>query len=640
MILSCQNISKAFHEKCILKNVSFHIEDYDKAAIVGINGAGKTTLLKMITGDLEADEGTVALSREKSLGYLAQHQSLDSTNTIYDELLSVKQGLIQLESRIRETELKMKSASPTELEKLMESYSLLTHQFESGGGYSYRSELTGVLKGLGFAEQDFSKPISTLSGGQKTRVALGRLLLLKPDLIILDEPTNHLDMSSITWLETYLLNYKGAVIIVSHDRYFLDRTVNKVIEIDQTRATVFQGSYSDYAHKKEILRAAQLKAYMNQQQEIRHQEAVIARLKSFNREKSVRRAESREKMLKKTELLEKPAESHSDMHITLAPKCISGNDVLYTENLSKSFDALHLFSHIGFRLQRGEHVALIGDNGTGKTTILKMINGLLEPDEGTIRIGSNVHIGYYDQEHHVLHMEKTLFEEISDDYPSLSNTEIRSTLAAFLFTGEDVFKRIGDLSGGERGRVSLAKLMLSEANLLILDEPTNHLDILSKEILEDALNHYTGTVLYVSHDRYFINRTASRILELSGKGLTSYLGSYDYYMEKKQELAQTAAETPESNAAAPPEKESASKLDWKEQKELQARLRKRENELKRIEDRIEHLENRDAELDTLMSQPDVCTNVARLQELSLEKETISEELTELMERWEALGAEE
>lgn len=639
MILSCQNICKSFNEKSILKNVSFHIEDQDKAAIVGINGAGKTTLLRIIVGEMDADEGNITFSKNKSFGYLAQHQSVDSSRTIYDELLTVKQDIINLETRIRKTEQEMKTVSGQELEQLMNTYSMLTHQFESNGGYTYRSELTGVLKGLGFPEEDFSKSISTLSGGQKTRVALGKLLLLKPDLIMLDEPTNHLDMSSITWLETYLLNYKGAVVIVSHDRYFLDRISNKIIEIDQTKATVFSGNYSNYAIKKEALRTAQLKAYMNQQQEIKHQEEVIAKLKSFNREKSIKRAESREKMLEKIERLEKPTQARADMHISLEPKYISGNDVLSMEGLSKSFGSLKLFEDISFQLKKGEHVAIIGDNGTGKTTILKIINGLLAPDSGIIRLGTNVHIGYYDQEHHVLHMEKTLFEEISDDYPNLTNTEIRNTLAAFLFTGDDVFKLIGDISGGERGRVSLAKLMLSESNFLILDEPTNHLDISSKEILEDALNNYTGTVLYVSHDRYFINRTASRILDLSGNTLTNYLGNYDYYLEKKQESIAASLSADTAAVSHAEENSSAAKLSWKEQKEQQARQRKKENEIKRIEERIEMLENKDGEIDSQMARPDVCTNVARLQELSKEKDSIHAELDSLMERWEALESE-
>lgn len=641
MILSVSNIHKSFHEVPVLRNVSFHIEDYDKAAIVGINGAGKTTLLRIIMGELSADEGLVTVSRDKTIGYLSQHEAVSGENTIYDELLSVKQDVIALEQKIRSTELQMKTASEETLQRLMNTYADLTHAFESANGYAYKSEVVGVLKGLGFVEEEFTRSVSTLSGGQKTRVALGKLLLLKPNLIILDEPTNHLDMSSITWLETYLLNYKGAVIIVSHDRYFLDRISNKIIEIDNTQATVFTGNYSDYAAKKEILRTAQYNAYMKQQQEIKHQEAVIEKLKSFNREKSIRRAESREKMLEKIDVLEKPVEVRSDMHLHLEPKYASGNDVLHVEDLSKSFGSLTLFEHLGFEIKKGEHVAIIGDNGTGKTTILKMINDLVAPDTGEIRLGTNVAVGYYDQEHHVLHMDKTLFEEISDDYPSLTNTEIRNTLAAFLFTGEDVFKQIKSLSGGERGRVSLAKLMLSEANFLILDEPTNHLDIMSKEILEDALNAYTGTILYVSHDRYFINKTASRILDLNRRTLTNYLGNYEYYLEKKEEqLALIDAAAQNNTACDSISSSSAStdrKQDWLAHKEQQAAQRKKENELKKCEERIEQLEDRNREIDTLMASPEVCTNVAKLQELSKEQESNNNELTALYEKWELLS---
>lgn len=634
MILSVSNIHKSFNEIPVLANVSFHIEDYDKTAIVGINGAGKTTLLRIIMGEISADEGLVTVSRDKTIGYLSQHEAVSGENTIYDELLSVKQEIIALEQRMRSVELQMKTASEDVLSGLMDTYADLTHAFESANGYAYKSELTGVLKGLGFTEEEFKRSVSTLSGGQKTRVALGKLLLLKPDLIILDEPTNHLDLSSITWLETYLLNYKGAVIIVSHDRYFLDRIANKVVEINQTKATVFTGNYSAYAVKKEAVRAAEYSAYLKQQQEIRHQEAVIEKLRSFNREKSIRRAESRVKMLDKLEVLDKPAEVRTDMHLILEPKYASGNDVLRVEDLSKTFGSLTLFEHLSFELKKGEHVAIIGDNGTGKTTILKIINELAAPDTGEIHLGSNVAIGYYDQEHHVLHMDKTLFEEISDDYPSLSNTEIRNTLAAFLFTGEDVFKQVKALSGGERGRVSLAKLMLSEANFLILDEPTNHLDIMSKEILEDALNAYTGTVLYVSHDRYFINKTASRILDLSGKVLTSYLGNYEYYLEKKEALG-TGPSPKENQTAASPV--SDTKQTWKAQKELQAAQRKKENELKKCEESIEQFEQRNAEIDLLMSSPQICTNAARLQELNQERETNETTLNELYAKWELLS---
>lgn len=591
MILSCQNISKAFVENQVLKNVSFHIEDHEKAAIVGINGAGKTTLLRIIVGEMTPDDGQVVLAKDKTLGYLAQNSTVDTSHTIYEELLSVKADLLRLEEKIRECENNMKHADGDALEDLMKQYTSLTHAFETGGGYLYRSELVGVLKGLGFTEDEFSKPVATLSGGQKTRVALGRLLLQNPDLIILDEPTNHLDMTSIAWLETYLLNYKGAVLIVSHDRYFLDRIAGKVIEIDQSKATTFMGNYSDYAVKKEQLRVAAWNAYMNQQRDIKHQEEVIEKLKSFNREKSIKRAESREKMLDKIEVIEKPSEVRTDMKLTLTPRILSGNDVLTVEHLSKSFDSHKLFTDVNFEIKRGEHVAIIGDNGSGKTTLLKILNGLVPADQGTFRLGSNVEIGYYDQEHHVLHSEKTLFEEISDDYPYLNNTQIRNVLAAFLFTGEDVFKRISDLSGGERGRVSLAKLVLSNANFLILDEPTNHLDIMSKEILEDALNGYEGTILYVSHDRYFINRTAHRILDLTEGQFISYVGNYDYYLEKHDTvMAAIEANAPRNadadSAVAAKAAESEVKLDWKAQKEEQARLRKKENDLKNAKKRL------------------------------------------------------
>lgn len=642
MILSCQNISKAFVENQVLKNVSFHIEDHEKAAIVGINGAGKTTLLRIIVGEMTPDDGQVVLAKDKTLGYLAQNSTVDTSHTIYEELLSVKADLLRLEEKIRECENDMKHADGDALEDLMKQYTSLTHAFETGGGYLYRSELVGVLKGLGFTEDEFSKPVATLSGGQKTRVALGRLLLQNPDLIILDEPTNHLDMNSIAWLETYLLNYKGAVLIVSHDRYFLDRIAGKVIEIDQSKATTFMGNYSDYAVKKEQLRVAAWNAYMNQQRNIKHQEEVIEKLKSFNREKSIKRAESREKMLDKIEVIEKPSEVRTDMKLTLTPRILSGNDVLTVEHLSKSFDSHKLFTDVNFEIKRGEHVAIIGDNGSGKTTLLKILNGLIPADQGTFRLGSNVEIGYYDQEHHVLHSEKTLFEEISDDYPYLNNTQIRNVLAAFLFTGEDVFKRISDLSGGERGRVSLAKLVLSNANFLILDEPTNHLDIMSKEILEDALNGYEGTILYVSHDRYFINRTAHRILDLTEGQFVSYFGNYDYYLEKHDTvMAAIEANAPQNadadSAVAAKAAESEVKLDWKAQKEEQARLRKKENDLKKCEEKIAELEARISEIDTEMSDPAIGTQVAKLQELSKEQAACQKQLEKLYEQWEELA---
>lgn len=669
MILSCSNICKSFGENDILKQVSFHIEDHEKAAIVGINGAGKSTLLKVLIGKLNADDGVVTWAKGASIGYLAQHQDLEGAETIYDALLEVKKPVIQMEARIRSLELEMKSASGDELETKLSEYSRLNHEFEMADGYSYQSEITGVLKGLGFTEDEFSKPITALSGGQKTRVSLGKLLLTKPDILLLDEPTNHLDMESIAWLETYLRNYSGAVIIVAHDRYFLDRVVTKIIELDMGHCTVFSGNYSAYSDKKAMLRDAAIRAYLNQQQEIRHQEAVIAKLKSFNREKSIKRAESREKMLDKIERLEKPTQANDSMDIRLEPDVVSGNDVLTVTDLSKSFDTQTLFTNVDFEIKRGERVAIIGNNGTGKTTLLKIINGIIPADSGQIRLGSKVHIGYYDQEHQVLHMDKTLFQEIQDTYPIMNNTQIRNTLAAFLFTGDDVFKLIRDLSGGERGRVSLAKLMLSDANFLLLDEPTNHLDITSKEILESALNRYTGTVLYVSHDRYFINRTATRILDLTDGSFINYIGNYDYYLEKKEDVeaafaARQMAEAGNNRTAgangtqaqsvsavsgvssassqAPMTASAAGsladgKMDWKAQKEEQARLRKRQNELKKVEDKIHELETRDGEIDELLSQEDVYTDVSRLMELNKEKESIQKELEVLYEKWEELA---
>lgn len=647
MILSCQNISKSFGTDEILKNVSFHIEANEKAAIVGINGAGKSTLLKIIMQKETPDTGEVILAKDATIGYLAQYQDVSGHRTIYEEVLDAKQNIIEMEERLRGMETQMNTLTGQELETLLDGYHRLSHEFELLGGYTYRSEVTGILKGLGFSESEFDRQMSELSGGQKTRVSLGKLLVTKPDVLLLDEPTNHLDMESIRWLEGFLMNYKGAVVIVSHDRYFLDCVVTKVVEIFQHQGYVYQGNYTEFAKKKAKIREDLLKQYYNQQREIKHQEEVITKLKSFNREKSIKRAESREKMLDKIERLEKPTDENTDIHIVLEPDVTSGNDVLTVEHLRKAFGTHTLFDDLSFEIKRGERVALIGNNGTGKTTILKIINELLLADGGTIVLGSNVHIGYYDQEHQLLHMEKTIFEEIADDYPQLNHTKIRNVLAAFLFTNDDVLKRIADLSGGERGRVSLAKLMLSDANFLILDEPTNHLDITSKEILESALNQYTGTVFFVSHDRYFINQTATRILDLTGGTIVNYIGNYDYYLEKHDELTRIYVEAePKAQAAQMTEQTVAQdgsgtdkKADWQAQKAEQARIRKLENTLKKAEERIAELEDLIAGIDEECADPANATNSAKLGELTGRQNEYRSELEKCYEEWEQVSME-
>lgn len=634
MLLACHQITKSFGEQTILSEGSFHIEDHEKAALVGPNGAGKSTLLKIITGEMAADSGSVILAKDKTLGYLSQHQAMEGESTVYQEVRLAKSHIFRLEESIRSVEEELKHLTGDALTSRLDYYHRLVDSFERQDGYACESEITGVLKGLGFSEEEFDKPVSALSGGQKTRVALGKLLLSKPDILLLDEPTNHLDLDSVVWLESYLINCPGAVLIVSHDRYFLNRTVSKVIDLDAGILSVYSGNYDLYADKKRERIEARKREYIKQQQEIKHQEAVIEKLRSFNREKSIKRAESREKMLGRIVPLEKPTDPSSSMQLKLEPSLLSGNDVLTVSGLSKSYPNQPLFSDVDFQIRRGEHVAVIGGNGTGKTTLLKILNQVVEADRGGFSLGSQVKIGYYDQEHHVLHMEKTVFEEISDAYPTLTGTKIRNVLAAFLFTGDDVFKQISTLSGGERGRVSLAKLMLSEANFLILDEPTNHLDITSREILEQALNDYTGTLLFVSHDRYFINRTATRILELSGGTFHNYLGNYDYYTEKKAQQ-----ETPSDSVSEESQSSSASRLSWQEQKELQAQERKRQNDLKKTEDAIAKLENRCQELNHLMTLEENFTNSVLCQELAQEHADLQSQLEELYERWEELAEE-
>lgn len=658
MILSCNDISKAFGTDEILKNISFHIEDHEKAAIVGINGAGKSTLMKILVGEISPDSGQVIISHGATVGYLAQHQDPDTDKTVFDEMLGIKADILNIENMMRSLEIEMKNAKGAILDEMLERYAKLTHSFEQMNGYAYRSEITGVLKGLGFTEEDFDKPVNTLSGGQKTRVALGRLLLVKPDIILLDEPTNHLDLESVKWLETFLLNYSGSVIIVAHDRYFLDRIVTKIIELDNGFGTVYLGNYTQYSEKRAILRNMKLKEYLNRQREIKHQEEVITKLRQFNREKSIKRAESREKMLERMTPVERPVDVNDKMRIVLEPNTISGNDVLTVTNLTKSFDGNKLFANANFEIKRGEHVALIGNNGTGKTTILKIINGIVSADSGGFQTGSKVSVGYYDQEQHVLDPDKTLFDEIATAYPDLNNTKIRNTLAAFLFTNDDVFKYIRDLSGGEKARVSLAKLMLSDANFLILDEPTNHLDMVSKEILENAINSYTGTVFYVSHDRYFINTTATRILELTHNTLLNYIGNYDYYEEKREAVtaqyllslntsgeahtaaganAQRSFGSEDTAVSSPP---SNSKSEWQVAKQDQSARRRREREIARLESAIEKHETRISQIDEESALPENCSDTAKLLELHNEREKLSSELDTFYEQWGKLSDNE
>ncbi len=654
MILACHNITKSFGTDDILKEASFHIEEHEKTALVGINGAGKTTLLRIIMGLEKADDGEVTLAKGASIGYLAQMNMLEGSRSIYEEVATVMRHIIEMEDNLREMESQMDLTSGPELTELMDRYHQTQTNFDQMGGYAWKSEIAGVLRGLGFTDEEFDKNVNTLSGGQKTRVALGKLLLSAPDIMLLDEPTNHLDLNSIEWLENYLLNYRGAVLVVAHDRYFLNKVVSKVVEIDRGHVTTFSGDYSSYSEKKKQLRDTQLRAWMNQQEQIQHQEEVIAKLKSFNREKSIKRAESREKMLSKIDRLEKPSEERSDMHLSLNPLIESGKDVLTAEHIAKSFE-FPLFEDLNLNLKRGEKVALIGNNGTGKSTLLKILIGQMDADRGSVILGTNVHIGYYDQEHQILHQEKTLFDELQDAYPSLNNTQIRDTLASFLFTGDEVFKLVSELSGGERGRLSLAKLMLSRANFLILDEPTNHLDIMSKEILEDAISRYTGTVLCVSHDRWFINRTATRILDLTGQTLISYLGNYDYYLEKHEELTKrfvsssthssggvissTNATKLSMQSQTDSCETSAGKADWENQKKQQALARKKDAKLKDTEDRIAELEERDAQIDGMLSLEEVFTDLEQVTKLSSEKAEIAKQLETLYDEWAELAEE-
>lgn len=635
MILSLNKIAKSYGIDTILENITFHMEEREKTAVVGVNGAGKTTLFRILTGEINADSGEIFLKKEATMGYMAQNQSISSERTIYEEMLSVFDDILQAEIKLREMEAKMSQLTGKELSDMMEEYAALQHYFEQKDGYGYQSRLRGVLKGLGFEESEFQRPLQQLSGGQKTRVYLGKLLLSRPDLLLLDEPTNHLDIASIEWLEDFLKTYDGAVLIISHDRYFLDKIVSKVVEIEHKKSSVYHGNYTAYMEQKAVNREIQQKAYDNQQREIKRQEEVIRTLRAFNREKSIKRAESREKQLDKVQLVDRPDALPAQMRLTLTPRIISGSDVLHAEDLSKSYGGQRLFHHVNFDVRRGENVAIIGPNGVGKSTLFRMLLGEVTSDSGRMRFGTNVHVGYYDQEQQKLDNSKTIFDEIADAYPTLTQGEIRSMLAAFVFTEDDVFKQISMLSGGEKGRVSLAKIMLSKANLLMLDEPTNHLDMFSKEVLEDALNRYEGTVIYISHDRYFINKTAEIILELSPEGMTRYEGNYDYYLEKKAERARKAVENAvvqNVQVQAAVTTVSDTKTEWLKQKEQQAAERKQAAKVAKIEKSIEEAEGKIAALDEEMAA--ASADYAKAQELFAERQAWEEKLEALYEQWE------
>ena len=643
MVLSADHIEKSFGERRLIKDASFHIDDKDKYALVGINGVGKTTLLKLLVGDEPADSGRVIIGKDTDIGYLPQQLGYHSEKTIFDELYEVRSDILEQEAELKRLE---QMISENADDALLEKYNRLQTDFELKDGYSYKARVLGIINGLGFTGDAKDQVINTLSGGQKTRVALGKLLITSPELLILDEPTNHLDISSTEWLESYLSSYPGAVLIVSHDRYFLDRFVDHVLELDSGVLRCFKGNYTDYIAQKEIIKVSLMHSYEKQQAEIKHQEEVITKLKQFNREKSIRRAESREKMLDKIERIEKPVDEDRTMNLSLSAGNKSGNDVLSLDGLKKCFGDNLLFSDTTLEIKRGEKVAIIGDNGTGKTTLLKMINGAEEISAGTISLGTGVVIGYYDQEHGILDDNKTIFDELHDAYPDLDNTQIRNTLAAFLFIGDDVFKPISSLSGGEKGRVSLAKLMLSRANLLLLDEPTNHLDMLSREILENAIREYNGTLICVSHDRYFIDRISTRILELSDKRFYDFGGGYSYYLEKKDTVHSIAVGNasggnspggPSSSGNNDGAKNTASKEEWLAEKEKETKRRRLQKEYDEIEAKIEDLENKINETDEKMLDPALSTDYTALNELVAQKEQLSEELTGVMDRWEELA---
>lgn len=633
MYLTVSNLSKSFGDRELFSGLSFSLDKNDRVGIVGPNGCGKSTLLKILTNEMPYDDGSFSLDSNINVGYLSQYQSTDLEGNIYDVVLSARADLIEMEEKLRKMESEMNNLSGEELKEHLNRYHEDMSAFEKQDGYVFRSKAVGVLKGLGFSDEDFSLEYKSLSGGQKTRVSLGRLLLSNPEVLILDEPTNHLDISSVEWLENFLSSYEGALILVSHDRYFLDHVIDHVLDISGSECRFFTGNYTDFVQKKAIIVNAEIKAYEKQQDRIKHEQEVIKTLQRFNREKSIKRAESRKKTLEKIELLDKPEEAEDPMRLRFVSNKRSGNDVITVSDLSKSFDGNTLFSNLSFLLKRQERLAILGDNGTGKTTLLKILNGIIPPDTGEVRIGSEVVIGYYDQAQQNLDDRNTIFTELRNEYPTFNDTKIRNTLAAFGFKGEEVDKRISELSGGERGRVSLAKLTLLDANLLILDEPTNHLDIRAKEILEEALSEYEGTILFVSHDRYFVNRIADRIIEINATECKNYLGNYDEYITKKKELETSVEEETVVEAV------SETKVDYAMQKQEKARRQKIQRNIDNCEKEIAELEELISKLDEEMADPSNAVNSAKLNELSKKRDEADEKLQNLFEDWERFSEE-
>ncbi|MCY6355439.1 ribosomal protection-like ABC-F family protein [Clostridium sp. ZS2-4] len=633
IVLSCKNIHKSYGIDVILKNVTFNINEGEHIGLVGPNGAGKSTILKIINKQIETDSGDIFIDKNKIIGYLSQNLSLESTNSIYDEVLLVFSSLINLENKLSELEKEMNKPYDTSNEeyhnKVIKDYTLTSELYMNRGGYTYKAEINKVLKGLGFLEKDYSKPINILSGGQKTRVALCKLLLSKPDILLLDEPTNHLDLDAIEWLEEYLKSYKGTILVISHDRFFLDSITDKTLELSNGCIDIYNGNYSAYIELKKKAYEEKLKAYNLQQAEINRQEEIIERYRSFNREKSIRAAESRQKSLDKIERIESPTKENKITKIKFQPQIQSGNDVLHIENLSKHYESKTLFENLNLDIKRGEHVALIGENGRGKTTLFKILMNKVKNDDGICILGKNVFLGYYDQEQSNLEPEKTVLDEVWDDFPNLNTTQVRTYLAAFLFIGDDVFKKISTLSGGEKCRINLLKLMLSKSNFLLLDEPTNHLDIMSREALEDAILNYDGTVLVISHDRYFLNKVVDKIHELNIDGVKTYLGNYTYYVEKKknplrfQDLEEFEGKTKTQINYEKKKKKEEEKLE----KQRKLKIKNLEKEIADLEQTLENLQNK-------LCLEEIYSNPEKSEEVNKELSSIEDDLEKLYEEWE------